>query len=113
MQPTITCSTVISTNKNKLLSPYVSTIASIPDFFLIEGEGCVFLPCVFYTSSDEGVTSEGVSNVVDKGYYWENTSTRLLVHADSKAGSVSADATGTTAYIRLVMNYTARTSTGK
>lgn len=113
MQSTITCSTVINTNKNKILSPYVSTIVSIPDFFLLEGEGCVFLPYVFYTSSGDGVTSEGVSNVVDKGYYWENTSTRLLVHADSNAGSVSADATGTTAFIRLVKNYTARTSTGK
>ena len=113
MQSTITCSTVINTNKNKILSPYVSTIVSIPDFFRLGGEGCVFLPYVFYTSSGDGVTSEGVSNVVDKGYYWENTSTRLLVHADSNAGSVSADATGITAFIRLVMNYTARTSTGK
>ena len=52
------------TNVNNDQAAFTSNIISIPDFYILENAGCVFLPCVFY--SDGKATS-----ISDIGEYWE------------------------------------------
>lgn len=95
-------STAINANKNSILNPYTHTRLSLPDFYKLEYAGCAFLPCIYYTYTDEGSSNESVSSVSDKGYYWENRTTRLLVQAGSNDGSFSVTTEGTTGFLRFV-----------
>lgn len=80
---------------------YTDNILSISQFYVLENAGCVFLPCVNYSTGD-------ASTISDVGYYWTSETNAIAYSlAVGNITSTNLGNYGSPAYIRLVRVRTA------
>lgn len=81
---------------NDITTPYNTNILSIPEFYQLENAGCVFLPCVYYSSGD-------ATSITDVGNYWTKATWQEVYKLS--AGSDMGPTGTAPAFIRLVRDY--------